>query len=780
MTVPLQLDGDNLHDGAGGREIVHESDHSLVYRSYLPGLERMVVRKRPLGPDATARLLHERRLLERLTGIEGIPVLAAEAPDDGTLTFEDEGSVALHTLCTGGCFAPVEVTAIGLGLARILAAIHRRGVLHKDINPSNILLRGVTRQPVLIDFDLATTFAEERPGFTHHSEITGTLGYIAPEQTGRMGRPVDHRTDLYALGVTLYELATGGLPFRTDDPLKVICDHLATVPSPPIDIDPAIPAGLSDIVMRLLEKEPDRRYQSAEGLTHDLARLRAALACGENGSFPLCERDFPRQLTTPRLIGREQETEAMRRAFEAALQGSGGGILVAGAPGVGKTALIEELRPIVTARFGWFVSGKVDQFRHDTASGPVTQAVRGLGRMLLAESPAEVAALRARIMAAVGDNAGMAAVFAPEFPALLGPQPPMPPTDSVTARARGVAFTLALLGVIASPARPVAIILDDLQWADPVSIEIFEAMLIQNIPGLFAIGAYRPAEVGAGHPLAQLIARQDPNHGVLHLANLPPADVSTLLGEMLRLTPADATRLAASIGAQTGGNPFDTMELVNALRRDGLLMQGNAGWEWDDAAIRWHTDRADAVTLLTDRIASLPEPAPSVVATMACLGGEVELGVLDAASGLDSFAVREALMAPLEEGLLVWSSNNTVQSAGTGETVRFRHDRVHQAAYDGLDPDRRADLHLAIARRLALSPAHVGKAAEQYLPIAGRVRDTAERRLVVGLFRKAAATARFSSVYSAAERLPNACWPPRWSCWSPWRPGLTRRWRSNR
>jgi diguanylate cyclase (GGDEF)-like protein len=754
MTVLLEMRGIDRDAGVEGRTIVHQGDRSMVYRCHAASLERMVIRKQPRGPAAAARLLHERRILERLVGIDGVPALAADAASEDTLTFEDDGAVPLLTLLASRRLVPVEIAAIGQGLARILAAIHRLGVLHKDINPSNILLRGEAARPVLIDFDLATTFAEERPSFTHHSEITGTLGYLAPEQTGRMARPIDQRSDLYALGITLYELAVGELPFRSDDPLQVIRDHLVTVPAAPASIDSTIPIGLSIIIMRLLEKEPDRRYQSAEGLAHDLTRLRATLAHGEHGSFPLCEHDFPRQLTTPRLIGRDQEAGTMRHAFEEAAQGEGGGILVAGAPGVGKTALIEELRPIVTARRGWFIYGKVDQFRHDVASGPITQAIRGLGRLLLAESPMEVAAQRARILAAVGDNAGMATAMAPEFAALLGPQPPMPPADPAAVRARGVAFALSLFRAVASPARPVAMVLDDLQWADPITIELFEALLANNIPGLFVIGAYRPEELGVAHPLAQLIAHKDPcqaSSGLLHLANLPPAHVSTLLAEMLRLTPADAARLGQSIGPQTDGNPFDTMELVNALRRDGVLTLGEKGWDWDDTAIRWHTERTDAVELLTSRIASLPEPAPSVIAMMACLGGEVELGLLDAASGWPRATVREALVAPLEEGLLVWSSAGTVLSAGADETLRFRHDRVHQAAYNGLDPDRRAALHLAIARRLAALPDRAAKAAEQYLPVAARIQEEAERRQSVELFREAAATASFSSIYSAAE-----------------------------
>jgi diguanylate cyclase (GGDEF)-like protein len=750
------LDPNDRQAGMEAREILYESERCLVFRRHARELGRPVICKRPLGPAAAHRLQHERRILERLAGIEGVPVLAPGLVTDGSLTFEDPIGTRLHSARANRRVTFAEAAAIGQAVAGILAAIHRRGVLHKDINPSNILLCGEAQQPMVIDYDLATTFAEERPAFTHHSEITGTLAYLAPEQSGRMARAVDQRTDLYSLGATLYELVVGDLPFRTEEPLGLIRDHLATVPPAPAAIDPAIPATLSDIIMLLLEKEPDDRYQSAEGLAHDLARLNAALACGDGGSFPLRERDFSQQLTTPRLIGRDAEVATMRGAFEAAVQGDGGGILVAGAPGVGKTALIERLRPIVTARRGWFVYGKVDQFRHDTAAGPITQAIRGLGRMLLAESPADVAVYRARILAAMGDNVGFTSAVAPEFPALLGSQPPIPPGDAAQTRARGITATLALLRAVASPAQPVVMVLDDLQWADPITIDLFQALLANSIPGLFVIGACRPAEVGAAHRLAQLIERQGHHQAspaLLHLANLPPADISTLLGEMLRLTQADAARLARSIGAQTDGNPFETMELVNALRRDGLLTAGQFGWEWDDAAVRWHSDHTDAVALLTSRIANLPEPAPSVIAVMACLGGVVELGVLDVATGLDSISVRQALVAPLEEGLLVWSAAGTVLSAGPGETLRFRHDRVHQAAYDGLEPDRRAALHLAIARRLAVLSEYAQKAAEQYLPAVECVLEEDERRRAVALLHKAAAAAGLANVDSAAERL---------------------------
>jgi serine/threonine protein kinase len=226
MTAVLEVWGIGRHASIETRTIIHQSDRRMVCRCYFPNLGRMVICKRPQGPVTTPRLLHERRIFERLAGIEGVPALAVDAPTEGVLIFEDDGGVPLHAPHVGRRIVPAEVAAIGQSLVRILAEIHRLGVLHKDINPGSILLQGETRRPVLIDFDLATTFAEERPSITHHSEITGTLAYLAPEQTGRMARPIDQRSDLHALGITLYELVIGELPFRGDDPLQIIRDHL--------------------------------------------------------------------------------------------------------------------------------------------------------------------------------------------------------------------------------------------------------------------------------------------------------------------------------------------------------------------------------------------------------------------------------------------------------------------------------------------------------------------------------------------------------------------------
>ena len=744
-------------DPQGSRELIYGNERTRVYRVHAPDRAECVIHKERVGPDALARVRHETRILQRLSGLDGVPRLAAMTTPGNTLALRDTGGVALSEAIGADRLPVIELVDLGCSLALTVSGMHRRGVVHRDINPRNILLCGRDLRPILSDFDLATTFAEDRPAFVHHSEIAGTLAYLAPEQTGRTSRTVDDRADLYALGATLYELATGRLPFPGDDPLQLIHDHLVRVPMAPAEVDPSLPTGLSDIIMRLLEKEPDRRYQSAEGLAHDLSRLRELLTAGEGSSFPLGQRDFPLRLSAPsRLSGRTEEIEALRASFAASVDGQGRGLLIAGASGTGKTALIDELRPVVTARRGWFLSGKFDQYGHDGAPGAVIQVLRGLGRMLLAEPEAELAGERARILDALGSNAGLITASLPEFTALLGEVPDVISVDTIEAQAQLHLAALCLLRAVVSPARPVVIVLDDLQWAYPSSIRFIDAVLSgQALSGLLLVGAYREAEVDAVHPLTALLAkwrRLGVAPPLLRLDNLLPTDLASLLAAMLRLPPTDADRLAGAIGARTGGNPYDTIELVNALRRDGVLVPAAIGWNWDDAAIRRYVGRGEVVDLLSSRIAGLPGPARKLLQTLACLGAQVEVSLLQTAAGIDGAALEDLLAPALEDGLLILDRGGDAPGSHRHGTVRFRHDRVQQAAHDGVSPARRRAMHLSVARRLVRVSEYAVTSAGHYLSAIEAIRNRHERHRVAALFREAADYLWQTANYVAVER----------------------------
>jgi signal transduction histidine kinase len=726
-------------------EIVHSSERTCITRLFLPG--RTVIRKEPLGPDAERRVRHEVAMLERLLGVAGVAQLAEAPRYPGSVVLEDAGGASL-----AGTTKPLpadKLADLGLRLAQAVAGMHGRGVIHRDITPANVVVADDSI-PCLADFALASSSAEIRPEFTHHAEIVGTLAYLAPEQTGRTGRPVDQRADLYALGATLYELATGEPPFRTGDPLRLIHDHLARAPVPPAQVNLAVPEPLSQIILHLLEKEPDNRYQTADGLIYDLERLRRA-GMPAADVFRVGEHDVPVRLVPPsRLVGRDDEVAALEAAFAGALAGRCRGVLVAGAPGVGKTALIDQLRPVVTGGDGWFVVGKFDQYRRDLEFDAGFQAFRALGRLLLAEPEGELAQLRERMLRAVGPSVGLLTAVLPEFAALLG----VPPDagDPLTAQVRVQRAAAAALGAVASRKRPVALFLDDLQWAGSTPLGFVDLVLSEEpVDGLLLVGAYREGDVDAAHPLAAPLSRwlDQPTMQRLRLVNLPGASLGAMVAEMLHVDQSAAAGLAEAIEPHTRGNPYETVELLNALRRDGLLTATAAGWRWDEAAVHAHLGRSEVAGLVAAHAAVLPEKSGQMVEAMACLGGRAELSLLQAATAQPADVVDQGLAPALDEGLLV-------AEPGAHPAVRFRHDRIREAVLGRLDPDRRRAVQLAMARQLAPVPELFAVAAEQYLPAVGAVADAAERRQVVGLLRRAAGQATLIGDYALVNALLTA------------------------
>jgi diguanylate cyclase (GGDEF)-like protein len=647
---------------------------------------------------------------------------------------------------------PPEVVRLALELARVVAAVHQRGVVHRDVNPANIVLAGPERSPHLVDFALATTFADVRPGFTHQNEIVGTLPYLAPEQTGRTGRAVDRRADLYGLGATLYELATGRPPFGTGDPLRLSHDHLARAPVPPAQANSAVPAPLSDVIMHLLEKEPDRRYQTADGLAHDLAQLQAQPA----EPLTLGASDFPARLSPPaRLVERDEELTALEDAFSRATEGRCRGVLISGASGIGKTALIDELRAIASAGDGWFVTGKFDQYRRDQEFDGVRQAFRALGRLLLAEPEDQLAGLRERLWRGLGPNAGLAAAVLPEFAVLLNATPD--PGDPLTAQVRAKRVAVEILRAVTSHRRPVVFAIDDLQWAPRTPLSFVDAVFSgeEEFDGLLLVGAYREDEVDAMHPLSSMLSRW-PSCPValarVRLDSLSTAGVTGMLVDTLRLDEPKAGALAEVIAPYTGGNPFDVIQLLNVLRHDGVLRAGARGWHWDISALRRRVGTADVGRLAQARADVMPAATRDLLDAMACLAGRVDLDTLGAATDLTPAEVSERLTEAVEDGLLV-------VEPGERDVVRFQHDRARESILDRQRPRGQRELRLRLARRLAERSDLVAVAAEQYAAVVDEVTDPDERRRVVDLLCRAAQEATMLSNHAVVERVLSTATP---------------------
>jgi diguanylate cyclase (GGDEF)-like protein len=726
-------------------ELLHQSAHTRIIRLHLAGGN--VLRKEALGRGRERRIRHELAILRRLEAVPGVarPVPTRTRP--GSILLEDPGGESLASVATP---LPVtDVAHIGVGLARTLAALHGRGVIHRDVNPASIQL-SATGDPYLIDFALATTFAEIRPEFAHHSEIIGTLPYLAPEQTGRTGQPVDQRADLYALGATLYELVTGAPPFGTGEPLRLVHDHLARRPAPvtapAAGAAPGVGEALSAIVMHLLEKEPDDRYQSADGLVHDLTRLLDGSAAAP---FPIAEQDFPHRLVSPaRLVGRDAEIASLGSALTMAKAGRCRGVLVSGPTGVGKTALINQLRSMVTAENGWFVAGKFDPYRQDKEFDGVSQAFHMLGRLVLAMPEGELAGMRERLRQALGPDAGLIAAIQPVFAALLQQEPDRTPGDPLTMQSRLQRSGLEVLRAVVSPDRPLVLVIDDLQWAGRTPLGFLDQVVREDgLDGLLLVAAYRDDDVEITDPLAAMASRwQRLGMGLqtLHLENLRPASVAEMLMDLLHLTGARSAELAALIMPLTSGNPYAVVELLDSLRHDGLLAPVAHGWQWDTSALRHRLAHTDVAHLLAARAEALPAGSLALLQAMSCLGSRVELDLLHAA-GNSAAQVEERLLPALEEGLLV-------MEPGPPEAVRFRHDQIMQIILQRMGARRERSLRLHLARRLAARPTLFAVAAQQYLPVIDAVTEVAERRRVAKLLIAYADQARMISNFALVDR----------------------------
>ncbi|HTH81206.1 MAG TPA: AAA family ATPase [Ramlibacter sp.] len=709
------------HAGGGEQESVYESATTRVVRLRPDG----EVRKEALGAQGYERIRREREILTLLSGAEGVVRLRGRSPQSTVLLLEDGGTSLAQWLLT--IRLPLDdVMLLGEQLARALASIHRAGVTHCDICPSNIMLKSLQplSAPTLIDFALAQSAAG--PQVRASTGATGTLGYASPEQSGRTARGVDHRADLYSLGATLYELATGRPPFQSTDPLELMHDHLAREPIAPSAADPAIPAALSDIILRLLAKDPEHRYQSAEGLAHDLRRLRT----DREKPFSIGELDFAVRLTAPaRLVGRADEIHVIEQCLEHALSSTRRTLLIEGGPGVGKSALLQELRTRVQAAGGLFLYGKFDQYQKQSATaGGMSQALRSLARQLLSAGDNDRIAERERLVAYLLGNPGAAALL-PEFNDRSSGPPPAT-VDADQAEQAMLRASVEVLRLVASAQRPVVLALDDLQWAGAISLRIFDRVMQEpDLEGLLLVGAHREPGTDA-HALTAALARwaalpRAPEK--ILLRGLSRDALAELVVGVLRVPHSRARDLADVLGEITSGNPLEVLELVNALRDDGVLRLTQGGWQWDSPrAIRGFVSAGTLSQRLLGRIGQLPHDARAVLQAMSCLGTPVDMRLLQDATVLEPDELRALLHEPADDDLIVFDPYG-------GDSVQFRHDLIQQAVFTALDEDARGRLRLAMARRLAAVGSEA-EAAGQYLECAGFVIEPAERESVARMW----------------------------------------------
>ncbi|MBI5259324.1 MAG: AAA family ATPase [Burkholderiales bacterium] len=744
-------------NAAAADEILYENDHTRVSRRRVPGDGSSVIVKLAIGAQAIRRLEHEVGILKRLAAVDGVAKIAESGAEANTLVLRDAHSPSLAQLLRTQALAVPQVVAVATALARTLSAVHRAGVVHQDIGPANILVDPVTLATTLIDFNIAIGHGASSAGAEGQAEIAGTWQYMSPEQTGRTGRMPDARSDLYSLGITLYELTAGRKPFESQDLLELVHDHLVKIPEPPALVNDAVPKALSDIVMRLLQKEPDRRYQSADGLLQDLDQLRNRLAAGDGSAFELGRFDFGVRLNPPaRLIGRDTELAALRDALARCADGHHRCLLVSGDEGLGKSKLLEQLRVMVPGQKAWYVAASFSRERQDTAEAAF-DFFQALGRQLLAEPAQRLAQHRERLLAGLQDHLGFGPLNLPEFERLLGKQPEATCTDAAELAMRHTQAALALLRCVASPERPLVMVFDDVQWAPSLCHRLVEAVVRHEapIPGLLLVGAYHSSEVSHGHPLHDLVARRHgdtPAVPIVVLGGLSAAAGAELVGEVLRLSVAEAGPLAQALAVRTQNNPRNLLERLNGLRDDGVLSLNHGRWTWDAGAVHRYVGPARPAEL-QHRLNGLAPAAREMLQALACLGVAVNRAAAAQAIGLDPAVLAQGVQPLLDDGVVVGPD-------GQPDTLQLANERVREAALGTMDADECSALHLALARRLDAQAGHDTAleplAAQQYLAGTAAITDATEAAHAVALFDQAAQRLRLSALDEAERFLAAA------------------------
>ena len=727
------------------------------------------------GASDLARFRREYEIGRRLAGPGTVRVLGLEpGPRGPALVMADSGGTSVSLARRERPLTLTDSLAVGAAVAAALARVHAGHVIHKDVTPANIVWNRETGTVELIDYSIAAELARETSP-SDIDQLEGTLAYIAPEQTGRMNRSLDWRCDFYSLGATLYDLLTGSAPFEGNDALAVIHGHIARAPVPPEHLRPEIPPMVSAIVLRLLAKDPEQRYQSGEGIAADLTRCLATL--GETGATPpfaLGSRDVsPRFHIPEKLYGREADAARLGAAFEEVAAGATRLLLINGPPGIGKSALAQELQGPLIGRRGFFLQGKYEQLKRNIPYSGLVEAFRRLARRLLTEADADLDRRRDTLVRAIGANGSLVTELIPEFIPILGPQPSVPPMPPAESEFRFQMTFQNLVEALASEREPLLIVLDDLQWADRSSLALLTRLIADpEIHHLMVIGTCRSEEADANPALGGAIKAIRETGGQVDTIDVGPlsvAEIRRLVADATRRDDQEVSRLADLCHTKTSGNPFFLIQFLQSLHDGGLIRLDRAAgrWTWDIAAIAGRDSTDNVVDLMVAKIRRLDPATGRALSLAACVGNSFDLATLAVAADEPPGRLAAALWPALREGLVL-PLDSTYRCLTPGETVdvppsvrfRFLHDRVQQAAYSLIPEQDRAAAHLRIGRLLraeAADPGHGEKREDRLFDILdqlnlGRelITEPCERRAVAALALEAARRARGSAAFEPA------------------------------
>ena len=661
----------------------------------------IVVSARQPSPQNLQRLEHEYSLATHLDSRWAAKPLAhALHEGKAVVILTDPGGEPLDQVLERNKEQPFDLTRflrIAIGLTKAVGQVHRHGLIHKDIKPANVLVED-SGNVWLTGFGIASQLPREHQSPVALEMIAGTFAYMAPEQTGRMNRSIDARSDLYSLGVTLYQMLTGALPFAADDPLGWVHCHIAREPAPPKE-RAAVPEPLSSLTMKLLAKNAEERYQTASGLEADLRQCLAQWQSdGRIDAFPPGAHDASDRLMIPeKLYGREGEIDVLLAAFDRVVtHATPELVLVSGYSGIGKSSVVNELHKVLVLPRGLFASGKFDQYKRDIPYATVAQAFQALVRQILVKSEAEVGQWRRAILEAVGPNGQLIVNLIPELEFIIGKQPPVPDLPQQDAQNRFQLVFRRFLGTFTRPEHPLALFLDDLQWLDAASLGLLEYLLTHSdVQHLLLVGAYRDNEVNSSHPLMRTLGALRKTGVRIEEVVLTPLtleDVSRLVADAIHCKRDTAYPLAQLLHEKTGGNPFFAIQFLTALAEEGLLVFDPAtqAWQWEMNRIRAKGYTDNVVDLMLGKLKRLSNMTQDALKQLACLGNVVELATLTLVQGKKEEEIDTALWEATRAGLVLHRD----------DSYAFLHDRVQEAAYALIPESERPAEHLRIGRVL--------------------------------------------------------------------------------
>ncbi|MDO6561869.1 AAA family ATPase [Amphritea sp. 1_MG-2023] len=661
-------------------------------------------------PEELNRFEHEEQLLRSLD-IQGVvaPLSLTPSPSQAILVFPDLGGRSLRQVLQSDAFSWHQLLPIAIGISELLGRLHSERVIHKKLSPDNILWLAESNRVQLIDFSFATRLTREQASWNSQQLSIDDLRYIAPEQTGRINRHIDYRSDFYSLGVTLYEAFCGRPPFRSDERLKLIHSHIAKHPKAPHKVNPALPEMISRIIIKLMAKDAAERYQSSFALSQDLKKC--LVFWQQQHSIPLfnlASQDISEHFSVPqRLYGRAATIQKLRNSFDRMIMRRQEVILITGYAGVGKSSLVHELRHYIYEQNGRFISGKFDQFRRNRPYSGILTALQALIRQLLTESEQEISHYRNAILTALGQHACALIRLLPELELVIGQQPNEGRASTLEELNRFSRLIKTLLQVFATEEQPLLLFLDDLHWGDLASLNLISSLCENgDIPNLLLVGSYRDQEVGPTHPLTLTIERIKTgscNLSEILLEPLNKAQIVRLIADTLRTEPQRCTALAQLCLEKTQGNPFFLIQFLYSLHDEGLISFHENRWQWDEGKIQAREMSDNVIDLMVHKIQKLSKKSQTALQLAACIGNPFDLNTLSTVLEETIPKVTDDLVDAVQEGLLIPLNINYPSLSGqTFERHRYRfvHDRIQQAAYSLIPEALRQQLHLQIGRLL--------------------------------------------------------------------------------